>query len=46
MAHMDTIPGEFAANIIRYIPTANWAAVMNAKKPVTIMFPIVMAYIL
>lgn len=40
---VDAIPGVFAASIVRYIPNANWGTVMHTKKPVMILFFIVMA---
>lgn len=46
VAHTDTIPGAFAADVIKYVPNASWGAVIHTKKPVTILFFIVMAYIL
>ena len=43
---MSIIPGAFTVNVVRYIPIAEVTAVRDTKKPVMIMFPAVMAYIL
>ena len=43
---MDVIPGVFLVNVARYIPNAEPTAVRHTKKPVMVMFPAVMAYIL